>query len=553
MPPELTLRKALKAVVARMRLCILARRMALCLAIGIALSVLMLAAGKTGVLFWLRLDYLPLWYGLAPLLLSVIGGVVWGLWSRISDFQAAHAADRALGLRERLGSAVALSNEPPKHAALLPALIADAAGHCDGLDPKQVTGPLLPRKSLAVPAFGLVLAALWFMPQYNLFASEQEVSEREALRIQGDELEDLAREIRQQAKEAKLERSERFAGRIEALGGDLARGKLSKREAMKEAATLTDEIKAQHRELAESNEVASLRESLADAKAKDLRSKAASEIVDDLAAGDLQAAKQKFQDLQQQIESGTLSEAERQQLANDLDKIGQSLENSSASETGQSMRRASEALREGDNQGASQQLEQAAQELAESAGAQGLSEMQQLEALAREMEFAEEEMAQINGEEGQGGARPSTSGSEQGQGQQGEQGQQGQGGAPGPGEGGRRIGSGHSTDAGVTPFEQPYAGDDETGEGAQVRQYEGGSSKPGVDTLGLNTRVRGQTRDLDDTPSMDVRGVGPRNEASTPYYNVQRPSQAEVESALDRQNIPASERPLVQDYFNEID
>ncbi|MBP7560598.1 MAG: hypothetical protein KBA64_08955, partial [Armatimonadetes bacterium] len=298
---------------------------------------------------------------------------------------------------------------------------------------------------------------------------------------------------------------------------------------------------------------ASPRESLADAKAKDLRSKAASEIVADLAAGDLQAAKQKFQDLQQQIESGTLSEAERQQLANDLDKIGQSLENSSASETGQSMRRASEALREGDNQGASQQLEQAAQELAESAGAQGLSEMQQLEALAREMEFAEEEMAQINGEEGQGGARPSTSGSEQGQGQQGEQGQQGQGGAPGPGEGGRRIGSGHSTDAGVTPFEQPYAGDDETGEGAQVRQYEGGSSKPGVDTLGLNTRVRGQTRDLDDTPSMDVRGVGPRNEASTPYYNVQRPSQAEVESALDRQNIPASERPLVQDYFNEID
>ena len=30
------------------------------------------------------------WTG--TLLLSVIGGVVWGLWSRISDFQAAHAA-----------------------------------------------------------------------------------------------------------------------------------------------------------------------------------------------------------------------------------------------------------------------------------------------------------------------------------------------------------------------------------------------------------------------------------------------------------------------------
>ena len=43
MPPEFTLRNALKAVAARMRLCILARRMALCLAIGIALSVLVLS------------------------------------------------------------------------------------------------------------------------------------------------------------------------------------------------------------------------------------------------------------------------------------------------------------------------------------------------------------------------------------------------------------------------------------------------------------------------------------------------------------------------------
>ena len=108
-------------------------------------------------------------------------------------------------------------------------------------------------------------------------------------------------------------------------------------------------------ELAESTEVASLRESLADSQERPAFEGMASEIVDDLAAGDLQAAKQKFQDIQQQIESGTLSEAERQQLANDLDKIGQSLENSSASETGQSMRRPARRS-VGDNQGASQQL-----------------------------------------------------------------------------------------------------------------------------------------------------------------------------------------------------
>jgi hypothetical protein len=86
-----------------------------------------------------------------------------------------------------------------------------------------------------------------------------------------------------------------------------------------------------------------------------------------------------------------------------------------------------------------------------------------------------------------------------------------------------------------------------------VRDYEAGASQPGTDTPGLNTRVHGQTRDLEGTPSIDVRGMGPRNGAQTPFYQVERPSNAEVESALDRQNIPASERPLVQGYFEQID
>jgi hypothetical protein len=383
-----------------MRACVLVRRLVVCLVVGAIPTLLLIAAGKTGLLFKMRLDYWPLWYSFVPLAASAVVGIVWGLWGHISDFQAAHAADEALGLRERLGSAVVFANEPPQRGEMLPALLADAAQHCDDLDPRRVTGPLFPRASLFVPAFGIILAALWFMPQFNLFATEHEMHEREALKQEGKELEDLAREIEKKAKEANLERTERFAGRIESLGKDLARGKLGKREAMKEAAELTDEIKAMHRELAESSEVGSLQEALANARDKKLNTGEASRILDDMAAGDMQSAQQRLQDLQNKLQSGELSESEQQQLAEDLQNIGESLQNSSAEDLGEAMQQASKSLQQGDTQQASEDLQQASEEMQQNSATQSLSEMQQLESLAREMEFAEEEMSQSDCEGG---------------------------------------------------------------------------------------------------------------------------------------------------------
>lgn len=555
MPPEVKLKHILRTLRTRMRLCAVARRLAASLSIGLVISLLVLALAKTGLLFRLRLDYWPLWYALLPVALSAVVGVLWGLSDRMSDFRAACAADAALGLNERLGSAVVFANEPPQRADLVPMILADAVAHGERLDPRDVTGPLLPRRSLAVPLVGIAVAVLWFMPQYHLFAAEQEVRERQALQVQGRNLRDLAREVRQRSKEAELERLERLAGRIEALGHDLERGKLSKRQAMKETAALTDEVRARHRELAESQEVASLRESLAKAQAKDLETEAAGRILDDLAAGDLEGARQKLQELQQGLETGSMTQAERAQLAQDLDQIGKSLENSSADRLGEAMRQAAQSLSEGNDEEAGKGLERAAEELSANAAAQGLSEMQQLEALARELEFAEEEMARGPGEaqSGEGGDQSDPSTGSEGL----QPGGQGDSAAPGSegsnlGEGGHQT-QGGTTDEGVAPFEGPYPGDEETGEGAALREYQAGASQAATETPGRNTRVRGRPRAIGDAPTMDVRGVGPRNNAATPYYRVERPTEAELESALDRQNIPASERPLVHGYFRGIE
>jgi hypothetical protein len=92
-----------------------------------------------------------------------------------------------------------------------------------------------------------------------------------------------------------------------------------------------------------------------------------------------------------------------------------------------------------------------------------------------------------------------------------------------------------------------------------MQKYQGGSSgylsgdpRAGTKITGKNTRVRGQIRDGDRAPSVDVQGLGPHSDPTTPFYSVGAPSRGEVEDALDRESVPAGSRPLVQGYFDAI-
>jgi len=575
LPPDVVLKRTLKAVALRMRAVRLIRRFVVGLVIGLAPTALYIVCYLVGALGRIGLAAAPLWYAFVPLGVASVVGAAWGLWGRVSDFEAARAADQALGLRERLGSAVALANRPPRSPEFLAALIEDAAFHCESVRPKLVTGPLLRRQALALPLLGCVTGVLFWMAatNHNPFVSPKAQAERQAVQEQGKRLLDIAREIENRGERVNLQRALGDAQLIDSLGKELARGTLGKREAMKKLAELSDDVRAEHDRLAKDAGTKDLTGKLRQAAAEEFSNDQAAEFAKDLAAGDVYSAEQKLSEIKSKLESGEMSAEEQKSLAEDLERLGKALEGTDLGDVGETMKRAAEALRQGEGQQASEELKKALEQLAQSEAAQKLSEMEQLEALQRELEFSEDQVARGGQQSGAdnksgrpGGRSPSGGDQRSGGREAGERGGQeggngsdnagamGDPGQTGPGGDERDTPQnmqGGSTDEGTAPFEGQYIGGQENSDKELSRAYKAGDSS-GSDVKGRDERARGRARDVEGTPSMDVRGVGPHTDAVTPYYKVRPPTKAELEDALDRESIPAAERPLVQGYFDRL-
>lgn len=573
MPPIEILRQTLRRVAARMRLRVFLDRLAASLIVGTAFSVLHIAAARTGVMFRLGVLTPPDWPALAAVGLAALAGVAWGLWVRVSDFEAAHETDLSLGLRERLGSAVALAGARPRRGYLIAALIADAAEHCAEISPRAVVPRVLPRHGVAVPVLASALAALWLAPQVHLLNSPSEVTERQAVAAQGKRLLDIAREVQRKAEASGLERTRQAAERIETLAQGLAAGRTGKRDAMKQIAELTDALRAEHRRIAAEQQVEQLDQTMADAAKAARSSEDVGSLMQSLAEGDVGAASQKLEQLKSKLESGAMSEEQRKSVAQDLHDVAERLAGTRAEKLGSEFRQASEAISEGDMQAAGERLSQAQREMRQVEGLERLSEMQQLAELARELEFSEDQVArraQGGGESqaaGSGASEPGSAG-QAGQGEpggmqqptqaEGRSQQTGQSGGDRNEGGGRgqpgTMSGGGTTDADTGEGQDPGAreANPEDPDTFEVRGYEELHEARGQDVQGRSTRVRGTIRDPEKTPTADVRGVAPRADPATPYYSVRPPSRAELEDALDRERIPAGQRPLVQDYFDSL-
>lgn len=725
---EDSLRDALRAVGRRMRLRVLVRRLTLCIALGLIPSLLYLAALRAGLLFRLGWDLWPAWSALLPVVAGVAAGLAWGYGRRVSDFEAAQLADERLGLRERLGSAVALANAPASSVGpLLGAVLEDASRHATGVHARQVVPKLLPRRAWWTPALGCAVVGLWLVPSQNWFVNPKQLAEREAVREEGNRLLDLAREIRTSSEASDLADSERIARRLEALGRNLQGGRMSRREAMKALAQLTDELRTTHQELAKKARQEQVKAGVERAKERGTATAEMASMLQALGSGDVEGAKRQLADLQAKLESGQLNAEDKARLAQDLKTIGESLEGTSADGSAQAMQQAAESLEQGDEQAAQQQLSQAESELGEGE----LAEMQRLESLAKELEFSEDRVANppsLGRQEGnnspppeenqeppqdeqpqpeermrQQGDRMSSvaegvekqaqqSGSQRSQElaqkaqelgermssgatspeqaerekeqlrQEAEQARQESLSKDGAGEVGKALselkGEGLDSQLGTRMAEQmaqnpeaaskmmeqaakqlenmspeqveqlaqdlgkmadkldgtaaqdmakqmeqaansmsqedreraaqqleqmaeQLANSDwakrlaESGQLQRLAQELGGQGSGGADEgiqegqpgggvaamteselreqfRGRNTRVRGRAGDVDDTPYMEVTGVGPSGEAATPYFEVRPPSGQQIQDALDRENIPAVSRPLVQDYFRSL-
>jgi hypothetical protein len=172
-------------------------------------------------------------------------------WLRpIGNEAAARWVDQHEGLKERLSTALELSKE--KNAETSPwwsLVLRDAAGHARGLDPKRLLPLRLPSFCLWTLVLLAVGAGLGFAPEYRSKSALEAQRDKELVRDTGKNLADVVHQAVGR-RPAAVEQAPKSIEALEELGKQMSSGKLTRADALKQLASLTDQMKQEAKTLA---------------------------------------------------------------------------------------------------------------------------------------------------------------------------------------------------------------------------------------------------------------------------------------------------------------
>lgn len=276
---------------------------------------------------------------------------------------------------------------------------------------------------------------------------------------------------------------------------------------------------------------------------------------------DSQALSEQLRQMADKIGSGTLSPAEQQQAAQDVQKLADALKNTPMPETQGHAQAAADALKRGDKQTAASEMRKAAASAEREAQEQ--ADQQAQSDAAQGVEDAQSQMAGANSP----GDISDDSGSQPGQGQgKGKGSGKGQGSGEGDGSGlgdGQNLQSSHGKEgsgkgnggSGGGGMAGGKPGDN--GEGSSPLKHlgkAGAAPNPkGVKLyfgkpLNAGPSKTGPTRKVGANPN-----ALPGSTASqVPYYNYVAPARKSAESAMDKEDIPPAYRSDVRKYFDSL-
>jgi len=520
-----------------------------------------LATAVAASIAWARHALFPLPEAVLFLAACAGLGALAGSLRRVSLFQAALAADRRLGLQERLSSALELGKQDARDP-LVAALVADATSHAAGIDPALAFPLKMPREvRLLAGALG-VLALVLLLPRLPVLQSLQQRAERAAMRAEGERIVRVAREMRKAAETRDSDLERQIARNLEQLGRSMRASRIDKKRALVKLHALTQEIKEAQKQLAAEGAKKSLAQA-SEALAKEARTTSGEmarrlqEMSRALAREDMEQAARLLKEMGERVASGELAAREREELASEAEKIAVSLADTSLQEAARELQEAAQSLRQGQMQAAAEQMRQAAGSCQGGGCSLAESELRQ----AGEAVMQSRQRLALAGQEApQGGKEGLPSG----------QGAMARGDAHAGGAQGEKA-QGHGTHQLAT-----QDGGSEAGRGVTNRQVAGGTMESGtprdrqadhrsemrarfeqvyaphrVDTNRLDTQVRGKTR-AGKSDYSEVRAAPDPGSASRPYYEVYSHYQRTAEEALAREEIPAGYRKQVRDYFDSL-
>jgi uncharacterized protein YjgD (DUF1641 family) len=284
------------------------------LRLGLA-AVAIVSAGAALCVLALRLR--GVWYPpLAPevaLLAAALASLGAGLLRALPDRLIAASADRRLGLRDRIGSALQFL-QAGAPSGMERAAVLDALGHLDALRARDAFPMRRPRgASAAAVCLGTLLLAQ-LLPIPPLLLSPREREEKAELREVAARIEPLAKQLEQAAAQADDHSAAQLSTQLRKLAQQLQRGQVTKKQALLDLGELEKKVQRLDQKLAKPKTAEELADSLRQAQQEAI-SRKASELARQAAErGDKEAAKQ-LQQLAQQAK-----QADDQQQLNDLSR-----------------------------------------------------------------------------------------------------------------------------------------------------------------------------------------------------------------------------------------
>jgi hypothetical protein len=507
------------------------------LTLGAGLALLM-----GGTLLWnarlLRPEFLVLTGGML-LLGTSIAALVAALWP-VSVAWAARHFDGVFGLGERVSTALELSQSKTDYPANLVSLQrADAVRAAQDVNPRGRMPLKLPRLEILLTL--ILLAALtltWFRGEQWFAASQQTRNVEQAVKEETQDIEELIAQIEQNnslTEEQKKALTEPLKQAVQELNQNpsLENSVAVLTNSGEKLQSLSD---AQTQQMQQGLQNAG--QKLAGQEGSPLQS-----VGQQLAQGDIVSAASQLKN----IDVSKLSQAEQQQLADQLNQMAQSL-GTSDPQLSQQLQAAAQALQSGDQAAAQQALQNAAQSMAQSGQQVAYSQTAQ-QAAAQLQQGASQVVAAGGSQQGnsqQAGTQPG-----QGQGQTPGQGQ-GQGQTPGQGQGSSGSGSGDGQaspggEAGSSPIPQnaPSDGGQTTYEPIYAPSLLGGENGPTVNLPNSGDNSGDVIGQGPTTPGDPGASLVPYNEVYSQYDQVNQ-------QAMQNTSIPFQFITIIQSYFNLI-
>ena len=258
--------------------------------------------------------------------LTVLGFLIASAFVRVTPLSVANDIDVSLGVRERISSALSLSESKQRKDPFVKTLVKDAAGAVKDLPLKRVYPWRIPPSwRLAVPAL-IIAALLSFVPQLNWFVSEEDQAEAKLVQAEGNKLLNLAREVEKEAEAKKDPVLKEQAKELKRVGEKLNNQQMKKKEALKELQRLQEKLETQARNQVPQGEKELMAELGQQLKKLD-GTRTLGEMLED---GNLQKLMSELNQMMQDLEAGKLNSLQKETLEDLLKALEESLKSDSA-------------------------------------------------------------------------------------------------------------------------------------------------------------------------------------------------------------------------------